>query len=836
VLALLAALLPLQLLPAAAAPPSNDPVDVDLLTPVLEHPIEDEVFYFVLPDRFNDADPSNNTGGVPGGALEHGYLPTDKGYYHGGDIRGIIERLDYIQDLGVTAIWMAPLFKNRPVQGDGTIPGSSAGYHGYWITDFTSVDPHFGTNEELRELVATAHARGIKVFFDIITNHTADVIDYAEGSYTYISKQAQPYLDATGQPFDDRAYAGTQTFPPLDPAVSFPYTPVFRSPEDATVKAPDWLDNPIYYHNRGDSTFSGENAEYGDFFGLDDLFTEHHVVVDGMIDIYQTWIRDVGIDGFRIDTAKHVNMEFWQAFSPAMLDEAAQQGNPDFYMFGEVFSGSVPFVSEYATRGQLPGVLDFPFQEHARAFASQSQPTDELAALFAQDDYYTDADGNAYRLPTFLGNHDMGRIGFFLKQDNPGASDAELLARDRLVHALMYFSRGVPVIYYGDEQGFTGDGGDKDAREDMFPSQVASYNDNDLIGTDATTAESNFDPSHPLYQTLQTYAALRGEHEALSQGSQIQRYSTDQAGIYAFSRIATDKTKQIEYVLAFNNAETEQSATFDTYQSNGRLTPVYPAGNPDLRTDRDGQVTVTVPPLSFVIYQAKRDLPKQHDAPDIEITVPAEGAVVTRRAEVRAELGDERYAEVTFAVQIGDDPDYTVIGTDDSPPYRVFYDVSALPVDTPLTFRAIANDLSDDTKKSFGQLTSATVGAVVGTPLAREVQVTFTVSVPPGTDATGRSVYIAGELNLFDPTLPAWDPGAVVLTQVDATHWTITFTGVEETVVQYKYTLGDWEHVEKSATCAEISNRLVTVTYGESGVQVVNDTVANWRNVPPCGD
>ena len=140
--ALLPLFVPLQISPGYAASPVNDPVDVTLYTPALEHSIEDEVFYFVLPDRFNDADPSNNTGGLPGGALEHGYLPTDKGFYHGGDIRGIIERLDYIQNLGVTAIWMAPIFKNRPVQGDGTIPGSSSGYHGYWITDFTSVDPH----------------------------------------------------------------------------------------------------------------------------------------------------------------------------------------------------------------------------------------------------------------------------------------------------------------------------------------------------------------------------------------------------------------------------------------------------------------------------------------------------------------------------------------------------------------------------------------------------------------------------------------------------------------------------------------------------------------------
>ena len=145
-----------------------------------------------------------------------------------------------------------------------------------------------------------------------------------------------------------------------------------------------------------------------------------------------------------------------------------------------------------------------------------------------------------------------------------------------------------------------------------------------------------------------------------------------------------------------------------------------------------------------------------------------------------------------------------------------------------MTFRAIPNDLSDDTPMSVGVLSSDTTTAVVGLPTAREVQVTFYVTVPAHTPVTD-SVFIAGELNLLDPTLPAWDPGAVVLTQVDATHWTISFTAVEETIVQYKYTLGSWDFVEKSDTCAELANRMLTVTYGESGTQAVNTAVWGAR-------
>lgn len=118
----------------------------------------------------------------------------------------------------------------------------------------------------------------------------------------------------------------------------------------------------------------------------------------------------------------------------------------------------------------------------------------------------------------------------------------------------------------------------------------------------------------------------------------------------------------------------------------------------------------------------------------------------------------------------------------------------------------------------------------------RTVTVTFNVTVPATTDATGRSVYIAGSLDLLNGSLPAWNPGGVVLTRLDATHWIITLTGDEETSIQYKYTLGDWDHIEKDSSCGEIANRQLTLSYGSNGTQTVNDTVLNWRNVAPCGN
>ena len=538
----------------------------------LRAPVTGESFYFVMADRFENGSPANDLGGLPADRLVSGFDPTATGFYHGGDLKGLLDRIDYIKGLGTTAIWLTPSFKNKAVQ----LPdGPSAGYHGYWITDFTQIDPHLGTNADLRNLVDAAHARGMSVFFDIITNHTADVIGYQEGRrMPYVSKDVEPYRTAMGRPFDDRDYAGGNSFPPLSRTVSFPYTPTVAG--DEPTKVPAWLNDVTLYHNRGDTTFVGENSYYGDFFGLDDLFTEHPRVVRGMIDIYKTWIKDMGIDGFRIDTMKHVDDDFWRAFAPEVLEYAHRQGKREFFMFGEVFDTTKTFTSHFTTQDDVQAVIDFPFQAAAQSFAASSTDTDRLRDFFAGDDWYTDADSNVYQLPTFLGNHDMGRIGLFIRQANAGATDGEVLARDRLAHELMYFSRGNPVIYYGDEQGFVGDGGDQGARQDMFPSRVGSYNDDDLIGTDATTAVSNFDTTHPLYRSIGDVSRLTQRHEALRDGAQIHRLSSATSGVYAFSRL--DRGHPHEYVVALNNSESAQTAAVPTYMSSGWFDPVYGSG------------------------------------------------------------------------------------------------------------------------------------------------------------------------------------------------------------------------------------------------------------------
>ncbi|HZD17615.1 MAG TPA: alpha-amylase family glycosyl hydrolase, partial [Actinomycetota bacterium] len=254
--------------------------DAAVVRAPVRHPVEDEVLYFAIPDRFNDGDPSNDCGDYEGvcvaddtreHVLEHGYLPSDKGYYHGGDLEGLRRKLPYLQNLGVTAIWVGPIYLNKTVQPDSTnLYGMSSGYHGYWILDFLRVDPHLGTNAQFAGLVDEAHRRGIKVFMDIVTNHTADVIQL-EGNAGYRNKRDFPYRDVNGDPFDDAdfAYHGQTdyTFPEVD-ETSFPYTPVVPAGE-TNAKNPGWLNDPLLYHNRGNTSFTGENSLYGDFFGLD---------------------------------------------------------------------------------------------------------------------------------------------------------------------------------------------------------------------------------------------------------------------------------------------------------------------------------------------------------------------------------------------------------------------------------------------------------------------------------------------------------------------------------------------------------------------------------------
>ncbi len=691
----------------ATTPPTTEAAEEldQSLGPVaapVRHAASTRPIYFVMPDRFENGDSSNDTAGLEGDKLVHGFDPTHHAWHHGGDLAGLTSRLDYLEGLGIGAIWITPPFTNRFVQGDGTAEGSSSSYHGYWQIDWTQIDPHLGSDDDMRAFIDEAHARDMHVYFDVVVNHTGDVISYAEDSYVYWAQSARPYRDADGNEFDPAEFVGAADFPALDPAVSFAYTPTFADPADATVKAPDWLNDVTLYHNRGNSTFQGESDTYGDFFGLDDLFTEHPRVVAGMIELHGDLIERFDVDGFRVDTMKHVNPEFWAEFAPAMHARAAELGKDDFYLFGEIFNTD-PIVQSKHTGLGVDATLDFIMNDGLQRYVSGGS-ADTLTQAFDADDWFTDADNNASMQATFFGNHDMGRMGYLLDSALPGADDAELLARAKLGFDLLFLSRGVPVVYYGDEQGFTGDGGDQLARQDMFPSQTPAYLDDELIGTDATAADSNFDTSHPLYRHVAGLAALRASHPTLSTGAQIVHEPI--GPVFAMSRI--DRDERIEYVVLTNsNGSITVPARLPVLTASSTFSQIHARDGLTVAADSSGEILVEVPPLTTIILRAREPLTAPANAFDVTLQRPTPGAVIpTERYRIEAALSEDRWVEVTFAVSV-DGAEPTVVGVDDNPPYRVYWNNSELPAETPITITATAADGS-------GRLHSAVADAMIG--------------------------------------------------------------------------------------------------------------------------
>ena len=542
-------------------------------TDYLQRSVQDDVFYFVLPDRFHNGDPSNDNGSKTLKISQGGFDKTHRGRYHGGDVRGLMEKLDYIEGMGVTAIWLTPILRNQALQN------GIAGYHGYWVLDFTEIDPHLGSNADLKAFIDAAHERGMKVYFDIITNHTADVIKFKE---------------CHGE--DGQGWSATDNKCPYKSlaqiAAGDTYSVVVPKGME-NVKSPAWLNDPKYYHNQGDTSFEGENSLYGDFFGLDDVDTDNPEVVQGMVEIFNNIITEFKPDGFRVDTVKHVNMEFWQGFAPPVIAHAQSIGIPNFFVFGEVYSGDADVLSSFTTTGKLPSVLDFGFQGAVWNAIVANNGAQHLEKLFANDYKYKDKDSDANQLLNFVGNHDMGRIGFHLNNPEFGYSMEEKLARTKLAHALMYFARGIPVVYYGDEQGFVGDGGDHDARQDMMPSQVASFNDDVLMGTDKTTADDNFDTSHVLYKTFKQYADIYKAHYGLRHGEQLTMHVDQGPGIFGFTRNAGDGEK---YLVLFNTANEAKTYRFP---DNLATFKAVHEGQGAKQDDRE----FTVPALDFVIYQ-----------------------------------------------------------------------------------------------------------------------------------------------------------------------------------------------------------------------------------------
>lgn len=540
--------------------------------------VQDDVFYFVMPDRFNNGDTNNDNGSKTHAISAGGFDRTDKGMYHGGDIKGLQEKLPYLKELGISAIWLTPILRNQAMQADG------AGYHGYWVLDFTEIDPHLGSNDDLKAFIDAAHKENIKIFFDIITNHTADVIKYTD---CHGENGLQWLVEGNmGCPYKSLAQI----------AAGDTYTTVVPKGQE-NVKIPSWLNNVDYYHNQGDTTFEGENSVYGDFAGLDDIDTDNPEVVTLMIDTFKALISDFKPDGFRIDTVKHVNIEFWSSFAPALVNHAQDIGIPEFFMFGEVYSFDSKELSTFTTVGKMQSVLDFAFQSTVTDAIVNQKGTNVIGNWLANDAYYLDEDSNANQLLNFTGNHDMGRFAYTLAKSDFNYSEQEQIARNLLASSMMYFMRGIPIVYYGDEQGFIGDGGDKDSRQDMMPSLVESYNDDDLLATEATTANDNFDQQHMLYKTLADFASVYYQYPALRTGQQTTLYQQNSAGIYALSR----KTETQEVIVVFNTSNTQSSANI-AIAGESEYQVVYQGINNGVQASQTKtMLSLTLPPLNVTV-------------------------------------------------------------------------------------------------------------------------------------------------------------------------------------------------------------------------------------------
>jgi glycosidase len=628
-------------------------------------PFASERIYFVMPDRYANGDQANDRGGKTGPRAVTGYDPTDPGWYHGGDLKGLTGNctdtrtgLARVQDLGFTAIWVTPVVAQQFVQGD------SAAYHGYWGLDFQRVDPHLGTYADFAAFVDCAHRLGLKVYLDVVVNHTADVISLSGGSYR--GAGAAPYRDCKGKPFSAQRYAGTKRFPCL--SSRYQPRPPFVLRGNRTLKRPAWLNDVRRYHNRGDINWDSCSPacfEQGDFYGLDDIFTEQPFVVNGLAKTFGDWIRQFKVDGFRVDTAKHVDRAFFKAWTPKILATARAAGVKGFEIFGEVFLTDAVELSSFVRDRGVSNVIDFPLQDSLVRYAGGSAGSRGIATRLADDDYFRGPSGDAPTPATFLGNHDIGRAATKIREQTQ-AEGPELLARVKLGDSLLYLLRGAPTVYYGDEVGMMGRGGDRAARQDLFPTLVDEWQSETRVGSGPIGAGSSFDlVHHPIAEHLRVLGALREANPALSTGASIVRLA--QQGVLAVSRI--DATSRREYLAVFNAAEEATTVTVQTSTPSAAWEPLL--GGVAATSDGAGRVTLTVPPLSALLLRAGADLPKRGA---VKATVNLKPDEISSLLRVSASASTLDPLSVTFAARRSGAGAWSRLGVDDSAPYAVYLD------------------------------------------------------------------------------------------------------------------------------------------------------------------
>ena len=587
--------------------------------------LSQDLIYFVMPDRYKDGDKKNNDNG--------GFNTSLTAFWHGGDLKGLTgtcepgdDGLARIKSLGFTAVWLTPVVTQQEAIGAGS------GYHGYWGVDFLNVDPHLGTNADMLDFSNCAKKLGLKIILDVVTNHTGDVIKYL-GNEAYV------------------------------PA------------ESKNLKNPAWLNEIKNYHNVGDVGRCwgvGNCTKLGDFYGLDDLATEKPLVYKGWADVYGKWISKYGISGFRVDTARHVDDNFFKNWSPLIKATAKKSDIKDFTIFGEVYDYSTLNLMTYVRQNKIETVLDFPFQAKATEYASGYSNAATLSALFENDDYYTSAQSSASNLVTFLGNHDVGRVGYTIASKRIQPAD-QLLPRTNLANALMYFSRGIPVVYYGDEVGMTGSNSGKDqfARQDMFPTDIELWKNEVRVGGSPIGNGDSFSitSKSPVANYLIKLADIRKNNPALANGPMLERYS--KYALYVISK--KDVAENREYLVAFNNSDTDEVVEVNTATSGGEWTQIL--GTTQVTTNLN-KVSFTVPALSTIVLKANNTI-NQFATKHTKLSAAVDD--LTGFYKVKAGISSKDFLSVEFFARNTGSSKWISQGIDTGAPYSIYID----PVDFP---------------------------------------------------------------------------------------------------------------------------------------------------------
>jgi alpha-amylase len=559
----------------------------------------DEVIYQVLVDRFANGDINNDF------QVRPGYLAR----YQGGDWRGLIQHLDYVKELGVTTLWISPVVKN--VETDADVDG----YHGYWAQDLTKTNPHFGDMSDLRALTKASHERGLKVVLDIVTNHMGQLFFYDVN----LNGNPDINLGGTGQcspeqpgcqgassavtrvtEFDpDWDPRGVQAWTSLGLAGRAPLVFV-QNPAINRVPPAGILGTARAYHGRGRIVNYDDVAqrELGDFpGGLKDVATEIPEVRAELIDKYTRWVEETDLDGFRIDTVKHVELDFWREFATAVRNRLAPQKKERFLMFGEAFDGNDELLGRYTQEGMLDSV--FYFSQHYSVFRdvfqyahdpARQKPTKQIQDLWSKR-------GVNYRkepqpggigiapsksLVNFMDNHDVARFLFFANGDKPALRNAL---------TFLMTEEGIPCVYYGTEQDFAG-GNDPANREVLW--------------------NTGFPTGGDTFRHIAKLARIRREQEALRYGDTNVVWATEHvgtesdAGIFAFERTGGDAGPAYALVV-FNTNATKSSMT-----SNGGVsmkvgragTTLVDVLNPEaqqVNVSASGEVNITLEPQTALI-------------------------------------------------------------------------------------------------------------------------------------------------------------------------------------------------------------------------------------------